>query len=182
MSERPSVVVVDTIFGRYHAFAGDLITTQLKRYGAHTRNELAMLRHFIRPGDTILDVGAHIGTFSIPLAFSAGGEGKVYAFEPNVLAFELLVENVKANDLEMRVGCQNLVVSHSNEHYRCSAINVQNTGATAYRRISECEVDPERAECSQRSVSLDTWYTDHAVQEAIDVLKIDTEGMELDVL
>lgn len=44
--------------------ADDLITQQLIAFGAHTRNELAMLLTFIDPDDVVVDVGAHIGTFS----------------------------------------------------------------------------------------------------------------------
>ncbi|HIO97458.1 MAG TPA: hypothetical protein EYG71_05970, partial [Leucothrix sp.] len=55
-----------TMYGVFESWKGDVITVQLKKYSAHTRNELAMLKSFIAKGDNIIDIGAHIGTYSIP--------------------------------------------------------------------------------------------------------------------
>jgi hypothetical protein len=66
-SQRPTTVEVQSIFGPMTAFAGDFATRQIEQFGAHTRNEVALLRSFVKAGDLIYDVGAHIGTFAIPL-------------------------------------------------------------------------------------------------------------------
>ncbi len=76
-----SIARIDTLYGVFHASEGDLIADQLKRYSAHTRNELSMIRDVIRDGDNIVDIGAHIGTFSIPFARFNTGQRKVDAFE-----------------------------------------------------------------------------------------------------
>lgn len=47
---------------------------------------------------TVIDVGAHIGTFSIYSLASAKG-GKIYALEPNSESFELLKKNIVENNL-----------------------------------------------------------------------------------
>src|SRR5688572_16229123 len=51
---------------------------------------------FIKPKDVILDIGGHIGSFSIWAAQQAS-KGKVYTFEPNRENFQLLKENKKLN-------------------------------------------------------------------------------------
>jgi len=56
---------VETDHGTFRSFRDDLVTRQLRRFGAHQRNELAMLLGFVRPGDRVVDVGAHVGTFSV---------------------------------------------------------------------------------------------------------------------
>jgi FkbM family methyltransferase len=54
----------------------------LARPKCHTGEDLVM-RKFIRDGDTIFDIGAHLGFYTLLLAKLAGNTGKVYAFEPN---------------------------------------------------------------------------------------------------
>ncbi len=67
-------------------------------YGEYSESEVACLRHYIRPGDTIIDVGANIGDLSIPMAQMAGPTGSVYAFEANPVPFNQLCANVALND------------------------------------------------------------------------------------
>ena len=55
------------------------------------------LRGFIRPGDVVLDVGAHTGDSTIPLALAAGPSGCVLALEPNPYVFPVLEANARLN-------------------------------------------------------------------------------------
>jgi FkbM family methyltransferase len=52
---------------------------------------------FLKPGMVVLDVGAHIGYFSLVAARKVGPEGKVYAFEPAPENYALLVKNIHLN-------------------------------------------------------------------------------------
>lgn len=52
----------------------------------------------VSPGDTVYDVGAHVGTYSLILA-AKGCD--VYAFEPNPVVFDKLALNVRANEFEL---------------------------------------------------------------------------------
>ena len=59
-------------------------------YEPHVRRCLAVL---LRPGDTFVDVGAHIGFFSLIASSLVGGTGKVYAFEADSTLFQRLQAN-----------------------------------------------------------------------------------------
>jgi FkbM family methyltransferase len=48
-------------------------------------------RHWIRPGDTAIDVGAHTGGTTLPLALAAGPGGAVLALEPNPHVYKVLL-------------------------------------------------------------------------------------------
>jgi len=50
----------------------------------------------IRPSDTIIDIGAHIGAFSV-LAAHKAKKGLVYCYEPEKNNFNLLRQNIKLN-------------------------------------------------------------------------------------
>lgn len=51
----------------------------------------------IRPGDTVVDVGANTGLFTLLAAQESGPSGRVLALEPLVATFELLQSNVRAH-------------------------------------------------------------------------------------
>jgi FkbM family methyltransferase len=57
------------------------------------------LEKHVVPGTTVLDVGAHIGSLTVPLAGIVGPKGRVYAFEPQKKVFRELFYNVKLNEL-----------------------------------------------------------------------------------
>lgn len=46
------------------------------------RNLVEEMAAAVRPGDTVWDVGAHAGWYTIPLAIATGSKGKVVSFEP----------------------------------------------------------------------------------------------------
>lgn len=52
------------------------------RYGGSREPEMMMLSRFVKPGDTVLDVGAHRGLYTWPLLSLVGRSGFVHAFEP----------------------------------------------------------------------------------------------------
>jgi FkbM family methyltransferase len=53
----------------------------------------------LRPGDTVIDVGANIGCFAILAAQMVGPSGRVFAIEPDASTFEQLVRNVHINEI-----------------------------------------------------------------------------------
>ncbi len=63
------------------------------------RKTLEVLARTLQPGDTFLDVGADVGTFTLPAALLIGETGRVIAFEPSHQAFEHLQDNVSLNNL-----------------------------------------------------------------------------------
>ena len=54
-------------------------------------------RHWIKPGDTAIDVGAHTGESTLPLALAAGPTGVVLALEPNPYVFKVLLATTALN-------------------------------------------------------------------------------------
>jgi len=161
------LVETQTPYGRFSSVAGDHISQQLQQYGAHTRNELAMLLSFIRPGDTVVDVGAHIGSFAIPMARKGAA---VFAFEPLPLLHSLLRRNISLNDLEHSITSYEAVVGNNDDPYRAAGIEVEDTGKTKYIPGDDIA-----------GVILDEWW-DERGRPKIDVLKVDVEGMDYEVL
>src|SRR2546428_685326 len=55
------------------------------------------LRRFLRPGDVAIDIGAHTGDTTIPIALAVGATGRVLGLEPNPYVFPVLERNASLN-------------------------------------------------------------------------------------
>ena len=62
----------------------------------------ALLAH-VRRGDTVWNVGANVGVYTLQLAHMVGDTGRVVAFEPNPRTIAVLRRNVALNGYEDRV-------------------------------------------------------------------------------
>ena len=61
------------------------------------------LRKFLSPGDVALDIGAHTGDTTLPIALATGKTGCVLAFEPNPYVFAILQQNAALNPEKTRI-------------------------------------------------------------------------------
>lgn len=175
MSARHAIEHVQCPYGDFYAWTDDLITNQLKQFDAHTRNELAMLLSLLHDGDVVIDVGAHIGTFSVPFAKRVGSRGKVFAIEASPDNYELLTINIHANALEARIHPILAVACQRPHKFRQQLPPGGNSGM--YYFLPAVGVDDPPS-----TLLIDSWLGDHHPSTAIDLLKIDTEGAEMDVL
>jgi len=73
------------------------IGTQLFLQGGYASARVSEIRGLVREGDTVIDIGANIGYFTVLLANLVGPKGKVYAFEPDPRNFHLLQRTIKRN-------------------------------------------------------------------------------------
>ncbi|HYS70813.1 MAG TPA: FkbM family methyltransferase [Thermoplasmata archaeon] len=67
--------------------------------GTEDRENLAFLASFVKPGQTVLDVGAWEGPYALLFGECVGPTGHVYAFEPDPSARTSLEANIAANRL-----------------------------------------------------------------------------------
>jgi FkbM family methyltransferase len=71
--------------------------------GRYETDEVRLARGILRAGDTAIDVGAHIGFFTMQMAGAVGAAGRVYAFEPFDANADLLEQSVHENRFGDRV-------------------------------------------------------------------------------
>ena len=94
------------LYNTHDAYVG----RSLELYGEFSYGEIELFAQMLKPGMTILDVGANIGAHTLYFAEVAGSTGSVIAFEPQRAVHQILVANLALNDvsncraLQMGVG------------------------------------------------------------------------------
>ncbi|MBI4142460.1 FkbM family methyltransferase [Candidatus Uhrbacteria bacterium] len=76
---------------------GEGIEFTIYLLGAFERETIRAYERILRPGDVVLDIGAHIGAHTLPMARRVGPQGCVVAIEPTASAFRKLTRNIAAN-------------------------------------------------------------------------------------
>jgi len=129
---------------------------------------LAFFAEYLRPGDTVIDVGANIGDTCIVCANAVGPEGHVFAFEPHPRVFRWLAENVRLN------GIRNATLAN------LALGEVDGTVTFSDQRRD----DMNRVLRDGRGLSVPVRRLDGAIAAiaTIALLKIDVEGFEIFVL
>jgi len=72
--------------------------------GGFEQKEIELLCSLIKPGNVVLDVGANIGLYTLPMSRAVGSTGTVVAFEPDPDNLRILKQNVEHNN------CTNVLV------------------------------------------------------------------------
>ena len=123
----------------------------------------------IKPGMVIIDVGAHVGMYTLYAARKLGAKGKIYSFEPTPRTFEFLRDNIQVNGF-LESGIIKLHPAAVLDR-RTSAVlrtYADNSGHNTLFHSGDGEL------ANVPAVSLD----EEIGAETVDVVKIDAEGAE----
>ena len=140
----------------------------------HIQNlpETEFCKKEINLGDTVIDIGANIGYFTLIFAKLVGKTGKVISFEPDPRSFKILEKNVELNGFQ-NVELINKAVSNQNKKVKL----FMNTGDTQGSSLKQTEYNKEFHEVE--AVSLDNCLEK---DEEIKFIKIDVEGVEKEII
>jgi FkbM family methyltransferase len=139
------------------------------------------LGELVKPGQTVYDVGANIGFFTILCSRLVGPQGRVYAFEPIPQNLVTLRHNIELN------GLTNVVIV---EKALSSSTGTAEMFVSPWSAFHSLNVDgatkqdnhgSEAGEISVETVTLDEFVQGDDVRTP-DLLKIDVEGAELIVV
>lgn len=147
---------------------------EVYRQGTYEPLVAAAVARIVRPGWTVLDIGAHVGFFTLLMAKIVGDSGHVIAFEAHPDNAAALEVNVKRNRLDHRVQVVNKAVSDVDGTF----VNLYpGRGSTSEWNIVGHDVDGRTTEPALvvPTVSLDGYL---GAMTKIGFTKIDIEGAE----
>ena len=131
----------------------------------------------VHAGDTVIDIGANFGAFSIAASRKVGDSGRVFCYEPNPFVFERLQQNIRLN------GCSNITAFNEAVGGRSGEIDLFIDHKSAFS-TTHSEVDGRPA-----SRSHPTKVPLRSIESALGLagptvalLKVDCEGGEYDIL
>ena len=152
-----------------------VIGRSLDAYGEYAEREMEVFEQVVREGSVALDVGANVGGHTVRLAQLVGSEGIVIAFEPQRVTFQTLCANAALNGL-LNVHCYWAAVGAAPGRITLPALDYarpDNFGAVS--------LEAGRPE-SGTGESVEVRTIDGFGLSHCEFMKIDVEGMELDVL
>lgn len=150
----------------------------LRLYGEWAQDEIEGLSKLLKDGDVVIDAGANIGTHTLGFASAVAPSGRVYAFEPQCDIYELLQNNCRSNSYTPNIVTYcNPLSNISGKKYNIplhDEISIHNFGATQLSAIKD-----------DRILSIESFESmtiDDLNLNSCRLIKIDVEGMELEVL
>jgi FkbM family methyltransferase len=156
---------------------------QAPEYPEFAGLEEAFLRELDYEGQTIYDVGAFQGILTLFFAQQAGDRGRVIAFEPHPANYERVVENVKLNDFS-NVTIRNIGLGRARGELELMAPAEGLAGRASASEDIKRAFESQGLDINVFTVpvnSLDEEIADSSLPDP-DFVKIDVEGLELDVL
>ena len=124
----------------------------------------------INKNDVIIDIGSHIGMFSL-YASQYCSNGKIFSYEPSIKNFKLLKENVIDNNLK-NIITNNLAVSNKNDHVNFY-ISSDNTAHSIHGTTEKS--------IQVKSITLKTIFDINKL-DTCNFLKLDCEGAEYEII
>jgi len=149
--------------------------------GGFEPRTLRLYQKIIKPGCTVLDIGANVGSHTLPLAKLVGSNGRVVAFEPTTFAYGKLIVNIALNpELSSRIiPWQVMLVADSRASLEPALFS-----SWPLENSSDLHEDHKGRLMDTSGASVETLDSavDYLNLSRIDFLKIDVDGYEHQVL
>ena len=162
--------ITPTIHGSMIWPANDSVIGKcLAVYGEWSEGANMLLSQIVKKGDTVLDVGANIGTTVLPMSKNVGEKGKVIAFEPQNLMSQCLNANLTINDIT-NVEVYNLAISNKSGWAKLNNQDFIENG-----KYGEASI-------SNNGTRIKTITLNEFIVDSCSLVKIDIEGHEWEAL
>lgn len=123
-----------------------------------------------------IDIGAHLGLFTILLADRVGPSGKVYSFEPGSENYKQLKLNLELNQLSQAVPI-NRALSHVSAHTHLILNERSNAGHFLEEINNRHRASQKQLSEEIETITLDEFVEDEKIKK-IDLIKMDAERSE----
>ena len=168
--------------GLFALFHGDMwVSASLFMHGVWSEPQIELLQSLIPKGASVVDVGANIGAFTVPMARAVGETGTVHAFEPFRRIFQVLAANVALNGFA-NVHTHHMALSSRSGIRRVQSFDYDNIGNFGASSVVD---DPNLGEWLSRTSATEIIQLvrfDSLELGEIFLMKIDVEDHDHEVL
>jgi FkbM family methyltransferase len=133
-----------------------------------------------KPGMSVLDIGTNIGTTLLQLARRVGKDGSVQGFEPDPANFAKASRNLKLNAWADHARVANVGLGSENSVLKMFQVNPKNRGMN--RILPAAQTEGRDFPAIEVKVRVLDEFLEEAGITRVDLVKIDTEGFEMNVL
>ncbi len=149
-----------------------------------TFHEDDILEHNFTPknGDTVIDVGAHIGPYTLKASKWVGSNGKVVAIEAAPDNFDILNRNIQLNKLTNVIALNYAAYSKQDKIKLFLPSKAEELSYTKYNTIMTERVYNEKKFVEIDANTLDYLLQSNGIKHEVNWIKIDVEGAEYEVL
>jgi len=151
--------------------------------GYYNRRLIVLFNRMLKPGMTVIDVGANIGEISMTAAKRVGHTGHVFAFEPVDAIADHLQTNAARNHLHqitvVRAGLSDVPAESVPVYASCGQDDPDDENGGLGTLFGGNKGAPELQRIP--ITTLDIWMNAHQI-DRVDLIKIDIEGAELPCL
>tara|TARA_Y100000590_G_scaffold130690_1_gene149252 strand:- start:13318 stop:14127 length:810 start_codon:yes stop_codon:yes gene_type:complete len=147
--------------------------------GFHDEEEAMMVKNNIKRDEIVVDLGAHIGYYTLMMAKLVGQNGKVFAFEPEPRNLKLLYKNIEVNSYR---NIEVVPKAVSDINGECTLfVGQESFGANKIFKPKKTDTQ-EFEEIKTRTIRLDDYFEELGFLKKISFIKMDIEGSEVRAL
>lgn len=178
-SIKEPIAITDSWGMRFIHYPTDSESLEVMTSKDFYKPELLAMRLLVGGGDTVIDVGANIGLFSVFLSREVGPKGRLYAFEPALNNYWRMLENLTLNR------CMNVTPFQQaiSNKQGLATMNIFPEGYGAWNTFGKPVFGKVKSVAKEkvRIVTLDGFCEKNNLKK-IKFLKLDVEGYEFDAL
>lgn len=127
----------------------------------------------LRNGMNVIDIGAHIGVYTVLAAEKVGDTGKVVAIEPEPENYKQLLKNIELNNFRNVTPLNIALFNHEGyENLYLSSLSGSHSLSAKENIVSSIKVPLKTLDNLLEKLNL----------KKVDIIKIDTEGAEIPIL
>lgn len=153
----------------------------LRSFSIDKEPDIKILKYLVKPGDHVIDIGAHFGIYTKVLSQLVGSTGRVYSIEPVPTTYKILCSNIRKLSLE-NVEPINCAISDANTTVIIE-IPCYSTGGENYYQAHI--IKNNNIKTNLRRVKVPSFTIDfkfNSIANKISFIKCDVEGYELECL
>jgi FkbM family methyltransferase len=148
-----------------------------------TQGMVNFFRKYSTEGSLVLDIGAHTGDTSVPIALAVGVTGTVLAFEPNPYVFKILQQNANLNKSNTNIIPLDFAATDADGEFEFNYSDASFCNGGFFQRIQN-QKHGHNYVLKVKGKNIENFLTANYSAElnSLSLIKVDAEGYDKEIL